>query len=210
MAMLSAEHYVHADDTMEVCAVSHRIQRAAATDLEAAAATLAAAFDAYPWTRWSIPQAGYTERLEQLQRLYLQFAHEHGIVLVADGARGVLALLPPDAPEPPPDFQQRVADLHGDRLEVLVQADIPAQPGGAWNLATLGVAPDHQGQGLGGALVDAGLAAVSAVDAAAGTALETSDERNVRLYERSGFTVTATTSIPDGPVVYSMFRPAAH
>ncbi|MDO3403080.1 GNAT family N-acetyltransferase [Mycolicibacterium neoaurum] len=195
---------------MEVCAVSHRIKRAAATDLEASAATLAAAFDSYPWTRWSIPQDGYAERLERLQRLYLEFALQHGIVLVADEVRGVLALLPPDAPEPPPDFQQQVADLHGDRLEVLGQVDIPAQPENAWNLATLGVHPDSQGRGLGGALVEAGLAAVSTVDAAAGTALETSDERNVRLYERSGFTVTATTSIPDGPVVYSMFRPAAH
>ncbi|MEH3129951.1 MAG: GNAT family N-acetyltransferase [Mycolicibacterium neoaurum] len=190
--------------------MSHRIQRAAATDLDVAAATLATAFDSYPWTRWSIPQDRYAERLEHLQRLYLQFAHEHGIVLIADEARGVLALLPPDAPTPPPDFQQQVADLHGDRLQVLGQADIPVQPENAWNLATLGVNPDSQGRGLGGALVDAGLAAVKAVDAAAGTALETSDERNVRLYERSGFTVTATTSIPDGPVVYSMFRPAAH
>lgn len=44
---------------------------------------------------------------------------------------------------------------------------------------------------------------------AAAVALETSDERNVRLYQRLGFGIDATTDIPDGPVVFSMSRPAS-
>jgi hypothetical protein len=40
-------------------------------------------------------------------------------------------------------------------------------------------------------------------------ALETSDERNVRLYQRLGFTTAATTTIPGGPLVYSMNRVTA-
>lgn len=179
-----------------------RIRPATASDLDAAADTLAAAFDAYPWTRWTIPHDGYPDRLRRLQRLYLGYALDEGIVLVDDELRAVIALLPPDAPEPAAQMQQQVAALHGDRLEVVAAADVPAQPDGAWNLATVGVRPDSQGAGLGGATVAAGLAAVG--DAA--VALETSDERNVRLYQRSGFAVTATTRIERGPVVYSMLR----
>ena len=182
------------------------IRPATATDHDAAAATVAAAFDPYPWTRWAIPQDGYPDRLYRLQRLYLGYALDAGIVLVDDDLRAVIALLPPDAPEPAPDMQREVAALHGDRVNALAATNVPPQPDGAWNLATVGVHPDNQGAGLGGATVEAGLAAVGG----AAVALETSDERNVRLYERAGFEVTAITRIEQGPVVYSMLRPAGH
>ena len=180
------------------------IRPATADDLDRAAAALAAAFDAYPWTRWAIPQDGYADRLRRLQRLYLGYALDEGIVLVDDDLRAVISLLPPDAPEPAPDIQQAVAGLHGDRLDVLAAANVPPQSDGAWNLATVGVHPDSQGAGLGGAVIEAGLTAVGN----AAVALETVGERNVRLYERVGFEVTAITRIEHGPVVYSMLRPA--
>jgi ribosomal protein S18 acetylase RimI-like enzyme len=179
--------------------LAFHIRPAVADELDRGADVLAAAFDTYAWTRWTIPQDGYRDRLRRLQRMYLGYAHDVGVVLVDDNLRGVVALLPPDAPAPSPEFQERVAQLHGSRLEAVAAVDIPAQPDGTWNLATVGVHPASQGLGLGGALVRAGL------DAAGGqVALETSDDRNVRLYERMGFTVTATTVIPDGPVVHSM------
>lgn len=183
-----------------------RIRRAVEGDLDDAARTLGAAFEVYPWTRWSVPGEGYARRLERLQRLYLGHALEAGIVLVSDDVRGVLALLPSVAPPPDDDVLALVADLHGERMAAVSQVEIPAQPEGAWNLATLGVHPGSQGMGLGGALIRAGIDAVDAADSgrSAGIALETSDERNVRLYARAGFEVTATTTIEDGPVVYSM------
>jgi ribosomal protein S18 acetylase RimI-like enzyme len=182
--------------------LAFNIRPATADELDHAADVLAAAFDSYAWTRWTIPQDDYRSRLRRLQRMYLGYALEVGVVLVDDDLRGVVALLPPDAPAPSPEFQEQVADLHGTRLQAVAAVDIPAQPDGAWNLATVGVHPDSQGLGLGGALVRAGL------DASGGqVALETSDDRNVRLYERLGFAVTATTVIPDGPVVHSMCTP---
>jgi hypothetical protein len=57
--------------------------------------------------------------------------------------------------------------------------------------------------------VAAGLALIDRVDPGAAVALETSDARNVRLYERHGFARTAFTQVKDGPEVYSMLRPAA-
>lgn len=187
--------------------MSFDIRPAVAADLDGAARTLAAAFDMYAWTRWSIPEHDYRDRLEQLQRLYLGYALDQGVVLVGDVLRGVIALLPAAVSPPSAEFQDHVARLHGSRLTVVAEANIPPQPENAWNLATLGVHPDCQGAGLGAAMIQAGLDTVNeSCTGDVSVALETSDERNVRLYERSGFVVTAVTSIEQGPLVYSMLR----
>jgi ribosomal protein S18 acetylase RimI-like enzyme len=179
---------------------------ARAGDIPAAARTLAAAFDDYPWTRWSIPADEYASRLEQLQALYLEHALEHGVVVVDAEVRAVAALLPPDAPEPAPAVQERVARLHGDRLPALAALELPARAERSWSFATLGVHPQQRGAGLGSAVAAAGLRVVDSIDSGATVSLETSDDRNVRLYERLGFTVTGHISIEDGPDVYAMTR----
>ncbi|MDR6866393.1 ribosomal protein S18 acetylase RimI-like enzyme [Microbacterium resistens] len=181
------------------------IRRATASDLPAAAEVLAAAFSSYPWTRWSIPAEGYADRLEELQHLYLVHALDHGLVLVDERVRSVAAFLPPDAPSLAADVEERVAALHGDRLAALAELSVPEAPDGAWTLATVGVDPAHQGAGLGTAITAAGLEEIDGDPAP--VALETSDDRNVRLYQRLGFVIDATTTIPDGPPVYSMSRP---
>ena len=190
----------------------NRIARAGAADLDVAAHVLAAAFESYAWTRWSIPADDYAVRLERLQRLYLGHALEHGIVLVgglgADDVNGVIAVLSPSAPAPSDELRAQVAELHGSRLARIAAAETPPFPDAVWNLATLGVHPEAQGHGLGAALIRAALAEVDASQAVADTALETSDNRNVRLYERAGFVLTATTQIQDGPTVYTMLREA--
>lgn len=183
-----------------------RIRRASSPDLSAAAQTLARAFSDYPWTRWSVPATDHGRRLEQLQAVYLGYALDHGLVLVDEDVTAVAAFLPPDAPDLSEDAQRRVAELHGDRLAVLLSADVPTPPPDAWTLATLGVEPGSRGAGLGSALLKAGVAEIARRDGAASIALETSDARNVRLYERHGFVPTARTVIPGGPIVYSMSR----
>lgn len=76
-----------------------------------------------------------------------------------------------------------------------------------WHLWVLGVDPFHQGQGVGGALLRAGLAR-------AGTAslpyyLETVNPENVPLYQKFGFVLANEGSIPDSSVrMWSMIRPA--
>lgn len=202
--MWPADHR-HPTHTIEGSDIS--IDHAIIADLDDAAGTLAAAFDAYPWTRWSIPQDGYRERLHRLQRMYLGYAFDHGVVLVTTDRLGVIALLPPDVPEPDDRFQAEVAGLHGDRLAAFARAQTPAPPAGAWNLATLGVHPGRQGRGLGSSLVRAGLAVVDGrTPPGARVALETSDDRNVMIYERVGFVVTATTPVDTGLVVHLMLR----
>jgi ribosomal protein S18 acetylase RimI-like enzyme len=74
-----------------------------------------------------------------------------------------------------------------------------------WYLAAIGVEPEHQGQGVGGALMQ------PILDRADGERracyLETHREANVRLYERHGFEVVCRADVPGHPVpVWAMLR----
>lgn len=169
------------------------------------AGVLAEAFAQYPWTRWAIPAEDYSRRLTELQDLYLRYALDEGVVLVDEQLGGVIALLPPTAAQPSKEFQERVAELHGARFEDVASISLPTAPEEYWSLETLGVHPARQGAGLGRALICAGIGVVAA-SAQHGVALETSDQRNVLLYERAGFSLSATTSVDDGLMVYSMLH----
>jgi ribosomal protein S18 acetylase RimI-like enzyme len=73
-----------------------------------------------------------------------------------------------------------------------------------WYLAVLGTAPEHQGKGLGSAMMapilqrcdDEGLPAY----------LESSKESNIAFYGRHGFEVVGEVVVPDGPTLWPMWR----
>lgn len=181
------------------------IRNATSDDIVGAARTLAAAFDEYQWTRWSVPSYDYTKRLTELQGIFLRHALDCGLVLVDEANVSVAAFLPPYAPEPSHSHQVRIEQLLGDRLPALLAARLPQPPPGSWNLATVGVHPENWGNGAASALLSEGIRRIEE-SYSADIALETSDPRNVRLYARHGFEVTATTAIPSGPTVFSMLR----
>lgn len=172
-------------------------------DLIVAADVLAVAFHDYPWTRHVIPEEGYGERLREIQHLYLSHALDQGFVAVAGDIDGVIALLPPHPGAPVDDLIGRIVELHGDRIDRLGQGSPEHHDDESWTLETLGVGPDSQGRGIGGALITFALREAAGRGARA-VRLETSDERNVRLYERHGFLVTGVNEVPDAPPVWSM------
>ncbi|HEX6782015.1 MAG TPA: GNAT family N-acetyltransferase [Solirubrobacterales bacterium] len=73
-------------------------------------------------------------------------------------------------------------------------------------LAALGVRPEGQGQGLGSALLRPGIEQADRLGLPA--YLESSNIRNVPLYERHGFEVTEEVTLPRGPGVWLMWRHA--
>jgi GNAT superfamily N-acetyltransferase len=76
-----------------------------------------------------------------------------------------------------------------------------------WYLAAIGVEPEHQGRGIGGALMQPILARADAERLAC--YLETHLEQNVRLYQRHGFAVVERADVPGHPLpVWAMLRPA--
>lgn len=178
-------------------------------DIPFAARTLSSAFQDYSWTRWSVPADDHGRRLEELYTIYLLYALEHGVVVVDHEVHGVAALVPAAAPGPCREARSRIGELHGDRFAALSSVELPAPPLSSWDFAALGVQPERRGNGLGSALIAAALARVDEEAGAPLVTLETSDERNVRLYARHGFTETQRTAIPDGPVVYTLQRTRA-
>jgi GNAT superfamily N-acetyltransferase len=71
-------------------------------------------------------------------------------------------------------------------------------------LATLGTAPERQGHGIGGALMQPVLARCDANGVPA--YLESSKARNLPLYERHGFKVTNEVVLAGGPTIWTMWR----
>lgn len=83
-----------------------------------------------------------------------------------------------------------------------VEARHPAQP--HWYLAVLGTEPERQGEGTGSALIQPVLHECDRLEVPA--YLETARERNVDFYTRHGFRVTDELRLPDGPLVWLMWR----
>lgn len=76
-----------------------------------------------------------------------------------------------------------------------------------WYLHFVGVRPDHQGKGWGGAIIRDGLARVAGDGLPA--YLETATPENVPLYQRLGFEIIEEWDVPGkGPHFWSMLRPA--
>ncbi len=74
-----------------------------------------------------------------------------------------------------------------------------------WFLGAVAVDPAAQGKGLGRAVIEPGLE--RAEKEGYPVFLETSDETNVKIYERLGFEVKAAYPLPfDGPMTYAMIK----
>ena len=98
------------------------------------------------------------------------------------------------------------AEQHEDLFSVLEQMDRAHPAFEHWYLPWLGVVPDAQGQGLGGRLLEHGLAIVDRTHLPA--FLETPNPRTIAFYERHGFVVTAESQSGGCPPVISMIREA--
>lgn len=76
-----------------------------------------------------------------------------------------------------------------------------------WYLHFVGVRPEHQGKGWGGAIIRDGLARAAGDGLPA--YLETATPENVPLYQRLGFEIIEEWDVPgNGPHFWSMLRPA--
>ena len=88
------------------------------------------------------------------------------------------------------------------RTLATVQRAHPLAP--HYYLAVLGTRPEKQGKGLGSSLLRPILDRCDAEGLSA--YLESSKEINIPFYQRHGFNVTGEIHLPDGPVVWPMWR----
>ncbi|MBA2624484.1 MAG: GNAT family N-acetyltransferase [Acidimicrobiia bacterium] len=120
---------------------------------------------------------------------------------------------PPGTPSWPDDRTDRFGTLlvgictpaELQRLGALDRSMQEHHPSGdLWYLGSIATVVEAQGKGLGSALLQESLRRVDAT--ALPAYLESSNPRNVPLYERHGFRATGTIELPGGPRLTTMWR----
>ncbi|MBB5158406.1 ribosomal protein S18 acetylase RimI-like enzyme [Saccharopolyspora phatthalungensis] len=183
------------------------------SDLPDSVRTLARAFRDYPYTRHTLSADDHERRVGEAQQLLVdRIGLEHGQVWIVNDGDAVAVWTTPESTGVGAAFAElapRMATLAGERAEAALQAEQtlgphrPTEP--VWFLATVGVDPELQGRGLGSAVLRPGLD--QADQAGVPAYLETSDKRNLAIYRRLGFEVTAEVALPEGgPLTWSMVR----
>jgi GNAT superfamily N-acetyltransferase len=188
------------------------VRLASPADRDRAVATLIAAFAVDSVMRWIIPDdATYPAKAAA----FFSFMFDARVAVdgawVTDGVEAVALWSPPRdaAPEWEERAWERVAAVMApdeiDRCDRWNAAIAPLHPTTPhWTLGLLATAPQHQGGGFGPAVARPGIEAADAAGLAA--VLDTGVERNVALYERMGFVVTAIVDEPDVPKAWFMRR----
>lgn len=194
---------------------------ATAADLDQAAIALHRAFAADPVQQWLFEPAADPDgaRLEFF-RFFVGEYFELGHVYVTHGPSGVTGAAlwaPPDRhilhEHRIPALLEVVVPVLGDetypRLSELARTNDfkPVEP--HFYLGVLGVDPAHQGEGIGGVLVEPALAACDSGGFVAH--LESSNPVNIPFYERLGFATSDAYRCggDDGPLMTIMSRPSA-
>ena len=194
------------------------ITRLELADVAPVTATLAAAFGNDPAMFWMFPDPGVRQRrLPGLMRWMFEDHLRHGMVLGTPGCEAVTLWRPPgsvhDHAVLTPAALVRFVGLLGtavlraEKLDRTIGRHLPKGEQ-QFYLRMAAVRPDCQGQGLGGALIRAGLA--EADKAGLPSVLETATESNVGLYRALGFELIDDWRVgQSGPRFWTMARPVA-
>jgi GNAT superfamily N-acetyltransferase len=190
-------------------------RQAAVQEQAELARTLAAAFADDPVFGWLLPdQLTREERLRRFFAIELRhMAFAHGTVWTGEGLPGAAICMPPGAWQLPP----RVALTQGPAfvrafgrrlpiataLQAAMELRHERRP--HWYVLAIGVRPEHQGRGLGTALLSPTLARCDREGLPA--YLEASSDRNVALYERLGFEHVRELRLAGSPPLRLMLRP---
>jgi ribosomal protein S18 acetylase RimI-like enzyme len=167
-------------------------------------------FGADPMARWSFPDPRtYLTQFPALVRAFGGRAFDEGSAYCIDGYAGAALWLPPGA-EPDIEALDELIEKHApahirsDANGVFDQMAVyhPTEP--HWYLPLIAVDPARQGQGHGSALLREALARCDRDGLLA--YLESSNPRNITLYERHGFEVMGTIQVGSSPPLTPMSR----
>jgi len=191
------------------------VRLATADDASAIGRIFGLGFEDDPVLSWVFRDPG---RVEKLTAMFTFLVAEEfvppGTTWTIDGAAA--AWRPPGEPERGDDHLDRffaamaaapTTDEDFVRLAAMgeaVEAAHPKEP--HWYLGVVATMPERRSQGLGAALLRASLAVVDADHHPA--YLESSNPRNISLYERHGFEVTGRIDVDDGVWMTPMWRDA--
>jgi GNAT superfamily N-acetyltransferase len=167
--------------------------------------TVVAAFVSDPAFRYFFTDgATFNHEAEAFAGYLFDRRVNRGTVWVVDGGAAVAMWDPPrsddgaagnghgnSGPDLPAATLERLK-----RYDAVVGAALPATP--HWYLGILATHPHHAGRGWGRLAMTAGLD--HAVEAGLPAYLETTNERNVELYQRAGWRLTGSAAVDDLPI----------
>jgi GNAT superfamily N-acetyltransferase len=185
--------------------------RVATTDEQLdAESVILLAFSTDPMARWSLGRAErYLAVMPQLVRAFGGRAFAAGTAHVVEGFGGAAMWLPPGVEA---DVERLTAIMEEqaepsvlpDARRVFEQMDQYHPEGPVWYLPLIGVDPAAQNQGHGSALLAYALARVDEDGLPA--YLESSNPRNITLYQRHGFEILGTIQVGSSPRLVPMLR----
>jgi ribosomal protein S18 acetylase RimI-like enzyme len=185
------------------------VEIVAAADQAAVIDALMLSFAGDPMARWSWADPRvYLEAFPRFARAFGGRAFEQGTAHRIGHAGAALWLAPGVEPD-----EQEMAGLMVETISPAMAGDLrplmeqmgafhPKEP--HWYLPILGIDPAHQGKGLGGRLLAHQLAICDRDGALA--YLESSNPRNIALYERHGFEVQGRIQSGSSPTMVPMLR----
>jgi ribosomal protein S18 acetylase RimI-like enzyme len=186
------------------------IRAAAASDEAAVIAGVVLAFGADPAARWTWPDPQqYLMHFPSFVEALGGKAFAHGGAYYAAGHAGAALWLPPGV-RPDQDALAALLQRTGastvqeDLAAVFEQMDRyhPQEP--HWYLPFIGVDPSQQGKGYGTALMKHTLIPCDRDRTPA--YLESSNPKNIPLYERHGFELLGTIQVGSSPPIFPMLR----
>jgi ribosomal protein S18 acetylase RimI-like enzyme len=186
------------------------IRTATAGEEAAAIDALVLAFSADPAARWAWPEPhAYLQYFPRFVRAFGGEAFTHSSAYHVAGYAGAALWLPPDVHADEDVLMallQETAPEHvrSDLVTVLEQMGgyHPTDP--HWYLPLIGVDPSQQGKGYGSALMQHALVPCDRDRKLA--YLESTNPRNIPLYERHGFEVLGTIQVGTSPPIFPMLR----
>ena len=186
------------------------VRSATDRDLQSVVNVITLAFATDPMARWAFPDpAIYLGVMPDVVRAFGGRGFQHGTVHLVENGAAAAMWLPPGVQ---PDSEQLAAltDRHAprernaDMMQVFEQMDRyhPSDP--CWYLPLIGVDPVCQGRGYGSALLRHALERCDRDGLPA--YLESSNPRNIPLYERHGFVAIGRIQAGSSPTVVPMLR----
>lgn len=180
------------------------------SDENAAVHAIVLAFSADPAARWLYTNPHqYLTNFPRFVRAFAGAAFEQGSAECVEDYSGVALWLPPGIHSEEKALiellQQTIPEPdQAGVFGVLEQMDAyhPTEP--HWYLPMIGVDPAHQGKGYGSALLKQALARCDRDDKLA--YLESSNPKNIPLYQRHGFELLGTIQVGSSPPLFPMVR----
>jgi GNAT superfamily N-acetyltransferase len=186
------------------------VRPATETDRQVVIDVITLAFSTDPMARWSFPVAAtYLAVMPEMIAAFGDSGFAQGSVHLVEGGSAAAMWLPPGV-DPDSDRLAALAGQHApphqrdDMTKVFEQMASyhPDEP--CWYLPVIGVDPMHQGRGHGAALLRYALERCDRDGVPA--YLESSNPRNVPLYERHGFVAMGSIQAGSSPTVIPMLR----